>query len=268
MDYRDALDETLALLRTIEREWSPAVLANAFGPEAMVMTDLIARHDIGIEIFSIDTGRLPEETHALAHSVHRRYGGIIQMISPDPAEVLAWTRENGQNGFYGGVELREGCCGVRKLAPLRRVLAGKRAWIAGLRREHGETRRDLEVTAWDEVNGLQKFNPMLDWRAEQVWAYIHDHAVPYNELYDRGYTSIGCAPCTRAISPGEDQRAGRWWWEGEDSIKECGIHLNPVTGRYEPDNSAPVSDNQVSDQHVDQPDTNQSRTTEEKQCGY
>ena len=256
MDYRDALDETLALLRTIERDWSPAVLANAFGPEAMVMTDLIARHDLDIEIFSIDTGRLPEETHALAHSVHRRYGGIIQMISPDPDEVLAWTRENGQNGFYESVELREGCCGVRKLAPLRRVLAGRRAWLAGLRREHGETRRDLDVMAWDEVNGLQKFNPMLDWKSEQLWAYIHDHAVPYNALYDRGYTSIGCAPCTRAISPGEDQRAGRWWWEGDDSIKECGIHLNPVTGRYEPDNSAPVSDNQVSVQQQDQPVTN------------
>ncbi len=247
MDYRDALDETLALLKTIERDWSPAVLANAFGPEAMVMTDLIARHDLDIEIVSIDTGRLPEETHALAHSVHRRYGGIIKLVTPDPDEVLAWTLRHGQNGFYEGVELREGCCGVRKLAPLRRVLAGKRAWIAGLRREHGETRRDLDISAWDEVNGLQKFNPMLDWTSEHLWAYIHDHAVPYNELYDRGYTSIGCAPCTRAVRPGEDQRAGRWWWEGEDSVKECGIHLNPLTGRFEPVNSAPVSDNRVPD---------------------
>lgn len=247
MDYREALDETLALLRTIERDWSPAVLANAFGPEAMVMTDLIARHGLDIEIVSIDTGRLPEETHALAHSVHRRYGGIIKLVTPDPDEVLAWTLRHGQNGFYESVELREGCCGVRKLAPLRRVLAGKRAWVAGLRREHGETRRDLEVSAGDEVNGLQKFNPMLDWRAEQVWAYIHDHAVPYNELYDRGYTSIGCAPCTRATSAGEEQRAGRWWWEGEDSVKECGIHLDPLTGRFEPVNRPPMSDNQVSD---------------------
>lgn len=247
MDYREALDETLALLRTIERDWSPAVLGNAFGPEAMVMTDLIARHGLDIEIVSIDTGRLPEETHALAHSVHRRYGGIIKLVTPDPDEVLAWTLRHGQNGFYESVELREGCCGVRKLAPLRRVLAGKRAWIAGLRREHGETRRDLEVSARDEANGLQKFNPMLDWRAEQVWAYIHDHAVPYNELYDRGYTSIGCAPCTRATSAGEEQRAGRWWWEGEDSVKECGIHLDPLTGRFEPVNRAPMSDNQVSD---------------------
>jgi UDP-sulfoquinovose synthase len=249
LHYRDAVDQTLALLRTIERDWSPAVLANAFGPEAMVMTDLIARHDLDIEIFSIDTGRLPEETHALAHSVHRRYGGIIKMINPDPDDVLAWTQENGQNGFYESVVLREGCCAVRKVAPLRRALAGKRSWLAGLRREHGETRRDLEVAAWDEVNGLQKFNPMLDWTTEQVWAYIRDHSVPYNELYDRGYTSIGCAPCTRAINPGEDQRAGRWWWE-VDSIKECGIHLNPVTGRFEPvmtglssDNEQPVAQN-------------------------
>ncbi|WP_322938296.1 phosphoadenylyl-sulfate reductase [Nocardioides bizhenqiangii] len=243
MDYSDALDETLALLRTIERDWAPATLANAFGPEAMVMTDLIARHDLDIEIFSVDTGRLPEETHALAHSVHRRYGGIIKMVSPDPDEVAAWTWENGQNGFYGSVVLREGCCAVRKVAPLRRALRDKRAWIAGLRREHGETRRDLEVSAWDEVNGLQKFNPMLDWTTEQVWSYIRDHAVPYNELYDKGYTSIGCAPCTRAISPGEEQRAGRWWWE-VDSIKECGIHLNPVTGRFEPAMAAPLSDNE------------------------
>ncbi len=243
MDYSDALDETLALLRTIERDWAPAVLANAFGPEAMVMTDLIARHDLDIEIFSIDTGRLPEETHALAHSVHRRYGGIINMISPDPDDVQAWTQQNGQNGFYESVVLREGCCAVRKVAPIQRVLAGKRAWIAGLRREHSETRRDLDVMAWDEVNGLQKFSPMLDWTTEQVWAYIRDFSVPYNELHDRAYTSIGCAPCTRAISAGEEQRAGRWWWE-VDTIKECGIHLNPVTGRYERATTTPLSNNE------------------------
>jgi UDP-sulfoquinovose synthase len=259
LHYRDAVEQTLALLRTIERDWSPAVLANAFGPEAMVMTDLIARHGLDIEIFSVDTGRLPEETHALAHSVHRRYGGIINMISPDPDEVLAWTRENGQNGFYESVVAREGCCAVRKVAPLRRALTGKRAWIAGLRREHGESRRDLDVSSWDDVNGLQKFNPMLDWTTEQVWTYIRDHQVPYNELYDRGYTSIGCAPCTRAISRGEEQRAGRWWWE-VDSIKECGIHLNPVTGRFEPVRADPLSDN-------DQPVTQNGRAPVEREAG-
>ncbi|MEQ6903295.1 phosphoadenylyl-sulfate reductase, partial [Nocardioides sp. YIM 152588] len=232
MSYRAELAATLATLEVIAEDWAPAVLANAFGPEAMVMTDLIARNGLGIEVFSVDTGRLPEETHALAHSVHRRYGPVITVIGPDPDEVRAWTGAHGQNGFYGSAELREGCCAVRKVAPLQRFLRGKRAWIAGLRREHGETRRDLEVSAWDAVNGLQKFNPMLDWTGEQVWAYIRDHAVPYNELFDRGYTSIGCAPCTRAVAPGEDQRAGRWWWE-VDTVKECGIHLNPVTGRFE-----------------------------------
>jgi phosphoadenosine phosphosulfate reductase len=213
VDYRAALAETLAILRTVATDYRPAVLANAFGPESMVMTDLIVKHDLDIGIFSIDTGRLPEETHALAHSVHQRYGHVISIVNPDAEEVAAWTAEHGQNGFYDAVELRHGCCNVRKVAPLRRVLAGKRAWLAGLRRQQSATRRDLTVSAWDDDHGLQKFNPMLEWTTEQVWAYIHDHAVPYNKLYDHGYASIGCAPCTRAISAGEDVRAGRWWWE-------------------------------------------------------
>jgi len=232
VDYRAALSETLGVLRTIAAEYQPAVLANAFGPESMVMTDLIVKHELDIGIFSIDTGRLPEETHALAHSVHRRYGHVISMVSPDAGEVAAWTAEHGQNGFYDAVELRHGCCNVRKVEPLRRVLAGKKAWLTGLRREQSATRRDLTVTEWDDGYGLQKFNPMLDWTTEQVWAYIDDHRVPYNKLYDRGYTSIGCAPCTRAVAPGEDPRAGRWWWE-LDSVKECGVNFDPKTGRMQ-----------------------------------
>jgi UDP-sulfoquinovose synthase len=230
VDYRGALSETLDVLRRISTDYRPAVLANAFGPESMVMTDLISKHDLDIEIISIDTGRLPEETHALAHSVHRRYGNVIRMITPEADEVAAWTAEHGQNGFYDGVDLRIGCCDVRKVLPLRRALAGKRAWLTGLRRQQSALRQDLSVETWDESYGLRKFNPMLDWTTEQVWAYIHDHRVPYNKLHDRGYASIGCAPCTRAISPGEDPRAGRWWWE-MDSAKECGIHLDPTTGR-------------------------------------
>jgi thioredoxin-dependent adenylylsulfate APS reductase len=232
VDYRHALSETLALLKTIAEDYRPAILANAFGPESMVMTDLIAKHELEIDIFSIDTGRLPEETHALAHSVHQRYGPVIEMVSPDADEVSAWTAEHGQNGFYDAVENRHGCCGVRKIQPLRRTLEGRRAWLTGLRREQSASRRDLEVSAWDDNYGLQKFNPMLEWTSEQVWAYIHDHAVPYNRLHDRGYTSIGCAPCTRAVGPGEDSRAGRWWWE-MDTVKECGLHLDPATGRLQ-----------------------------------
>ena len=232
MDYRHALSETLALLNTIAEDYRPAILANAFGPESMVMTDLIAKHELDIDIFSIDTGRLPEETHALAHSVHQRYGPVIQMVSPDADEVATWTAEHGQNGFYDAVENRHGCCNVRKIQPLRRTLEGRRAWLTGLRREQSATRRDLEVSSWDDDYGLHKFNPMLEWTSEEVWAYIHDHAVPYNRLHDRGYTSIGCAPCTRAVGPGEDPRAGRWWWE-MDSVKECGLHLDPATGQLQ-----------------------------------
>ncbi len=230
MDYRDALSGTLDVLREISTDYAPAVLANAFGPESMVMTDLISKHDLDIDIVSIDTGRLPEETHALAHSVHQRYGPVISVVTPDAAEVAKWTGRHGQNGFYDAVDLRIGCCEVRKVQPLRSVLAGKRAWLTGLRREQSALRKELSVQGWDEGYGLHKFNPMLDWQTEQVWAYIKDHRVPYNKLHDRGYASIGCAPCTRAISPGEDPRAGRWWWE-MDSAKECGIHLDPTTGR-------------------------------------
>lgn len=223
---------TLELLHTIAAEHSPAVLANAFGPEAMVMTDMIARHGLDIEVISIDTGRLPEQTHALAQSVHERYGPVIRMISPDADEVSAWTAEHGQNGFYDAVELRHGCCNVRKVHPLRRALKGKKAWLAGLRREQSATRADLEASSWDDAYGLQKFNPMLDWTGEQVWAYIRQHRVPYNRLHDQGYTSIGCAPCTRAVAPGEDPRAGRWWWEA-DEVKECGLHFDPSSGQMQ-----------------------------------
>jgi thioredoxin-dependent adenylylsulfate APS reductase len=230
VDYGDALSRTLTLLRAIADEHRPAVLTNAFGPESMVMTDLISKHDLGIEIVSIDTGRLPEETHALAHSVNRRYGPLVRMVSPDPVEVQAWTSEHGQNGFYDAVELRHECCDIRKVRPLRRVLAGKQAWLTGLRRQQSKLRSDLTEKSWDDQYGLFKFNPMLDWTTDQVWAYIRDHRVPYNKLHDRGYASIGCAPCTRAISPGEDPRAGRWWWE-MDTAKECGIHFDPAVGQ-------------------------------------
>ena len=230
MDYGDVLAGTMDLLRRIADDYRPAVLANAFGPESMVMTDLIAKNALDIQVISIDTGRLPEETHALAHSVRRRYGPVITMINPDAEQVSGWTAEHGQNGFYDEVELRHGCCDVRKVQPLRRALAGKRAWLTGLRRQQSAMRQDLTEHVWDDVHRIDKFNPMLEWSTEQVWAYIRDHRVPYNKLYDRGYTSIGCAPCTRAIAPGEDSRAGRWWWE-MDTAKECGIHLDPTTGR-------------------------------------
>ncbi len=226
----EVLPGTLDLLRSIAAHHRPAVLANAFGPESMVMTDLITRHGLGIDVVSVDTGRLPEETHAVAHSAHRRYGPVIAMIGPDADEVAALTAEHGQNGFYDSVESRLACCDVRKVAPLRRVLTSYRSWLTGLRREQSVIRRDLAVQEWDAGNGLAKFHPLLEWSSQQVWDYIRDHRVPYNKLHDRGYRSIGCAPCTRATAQGEDARAGRWWWE-LDTAKECGIHLDPGSGR-------------------------------------
>jgi UDP-sulfoquinovose synthase len=258
VDYGDALSRTLTLLRAIADEHRPAVLTNAFGPESMVMTDLISQHDLGIEIVSIDTGRLPEETHALAHSVNKRYGPIVRMVSPDPAEVDAWTSEHGQNGFYNAVELRHECCDIRKVRPLRRVLEGKQAWLTGLRRQQSKLRSDLTEKSWDDQYGLFKFNPMLDWTTDQVWAYIRDHRVPYNKLHDRGYASIGCAPCTRAISPGEDPRAGRWWWE-MDTAKECGIHFDPAVGQMVRTKGVAVQTGQAV---TGQPGTGQSETGE------
>ncbi|MBS0576137.1 MAG: phosphoadenylyl-sulfate reductase [Proteobacteria bacterium] len=230
--YAEALVRTLALLARIDRDYRPAVLANGFGPESMVLTDLIARHDLAIEIISLDTGRLPDETHILAQNAFKRYGARIRMISPDPAALQDWVLANGPNGFYQSVEQRRDCCRLRKVEPLRRVLAGKKAWLTGLRREQAPSRGQLGEHAWDGEHGLDKFNPMIDWTAAQVWAYIHDHSVPYNALHDQGYPSVGCSPCTRAVAPGEDIRAGRWWWERE-TAKECGLHMNPSTGQLE-----------------------------------
>ncbi len=232
-DFSGVLNHTLLLLKEISREYQPSVLANGFGPESMVLIDLIAKHDLSIDIISLDTGRLPEETYELAQNAFKRYGSIIRLVMPDEEEILAWTSRNGPNAFYQSVELRQECCGIRKVAPLKRVLAGKKAWLTGVRKEQTITRAHMGERMWDAGNSLYKFNPMIDWTAEQVWAYIHEYTVPYNALHDKGYPSIGCAPCTRAVSPGEDHRAGRWWWERE-AAKECGLHLDPETGRFQP----------------------------------
>ena len=230
--YEVALERTLETLRTIDRDFRPAVLANAFGPESMVLTDLISHHGFEIDIISLDTGRLPEETYDLAQNVQARYGPLIRLVPPDPDEVQGFTHAHGPNAFYQSPELRRRCCEVRKVIPLRKVLDGKTAWLTGLRRAQSRERADLVEHHWDGEKGLHKFNPMVHWTTDEVWSYIHDHRVPYNPLHDKGYPSIGCAPCTRAISPDEDIRAGRWWWEHE-TVKECGIHIDPATGKIE-----------------------------------
>lgn len=214
---------TTALLQRIATEFSPATLANSLGAEDMVLTDLVARNKLGIEIFMLDTGRLNTETYAVLQAATDKYGIQVQVYYPQTDALQNWVRQNGINAFYQSVDQRKACCEVRKVEPLRRALSSKKAWITGLRRAQSVTRRDLPFEEFDDANGLIKFNPLADWSEQEVWAYIRRHEVPYNALHDQGYPSIGCAPCTRALSAGEDIRAGRWWWEDPET-KECGLH--------------------------------------------
>jgi phosphoadenosine phosphosulfate reductase len=226
MNLAEKTSELISYLKQIESTQSPTTFACSFGAEDMVLVDAIAAHARKIEIFTLDTGRLPEETHALLETVRDKYPVAIRTYFPDRAAVEAWVEQNGPNAFYKSVAQREQCCGIRKIEPLRRALAGKKSWVTGLRREQSTARQTLERESWDAANGLIKINPLLDWTNEDVWDYIKAHDVPYSALHDRGYPSIGCAPCTRAIQPGEDIRAGRWWWEA--SSKECGLHKHAV----------------------------------------
>lgn len=217
-------DQAIAVLRRIADDYSPAVLANSLGAEDMILTDLIHTEHLGIEIFSLDTGRLPPETYDLIADIRKHYGLTLTLYYPQHEKLETYTRTHGINAFYESVELRKGCCHVRKVEPLQRALAGKKAWITGMRAQQSATRQGLPVQAFDEGNGLEKFNPLADWTEKEVWAYIKLNNVPYNALHNRFYPSIGCAPCTRAITVGEDIRAGRWWWEQPES-KECGLHV-------------------------------------------
>ena len=213
-----------ALLAGIARDFTPAVFANSLGAEDMVLTDLIVKSSLAIEIFSLDTGRLPLETYDLMAAVRQHYGLKLKICFPQASTVEDYVRSHGINAFYESVDLRKACCHIRKVEPLQRALAGKRAWITGLRARQAATRDGLPIREYDAGNGLEKFNPLAEWSEKEVWTYIKQNAVPYNALHDKFYPSIGCAPCTRAISPGEDIRSGRWWWETPES-KECGLHV-------------------------------------------
>lgn len=218
------VETVIAVLRDIEQDYSPAILATSFGAEDMVLMDLICKHAPGIQIFTLDTGRLPKETYNLMQEVKTHYDKEIQVFFPDAGAIENFVTRNGPNAFYDSVDLRKQCCGIRKVEPLKRALEGKKAWLTGMRRSQSVTRAELPVSEWDDEHGLQKFSPLTDWSNGNVWAYIRAFEVPYNKLHDQGYASIGCAPCTRAITAGEDIRAGRWWWEDPES-KECGLHV-------------------------------------------
>lgn len=216
------VEASRALLTEAVREFGNIAYSNSLGAEAMALTDIIWSANLPIDIFSIDTGRLHEETHALLDRVQRRYGKAIQLFYPDAARIEAYVRQHGINGFYNGLDERLSCCQIRKVEPFRRAIAGRKAWITGVRRQQSTTRAQGEAIEWDLAYGLYKVSPLLEWTQDDVWAYIRAHQLPYNPLHDRHYPSIGCAPCTRAVEPGQDSRAGRWWWEHPES-RECGL---------------------------------------------
>lgn len=220
-------DAALALLRAAVAEFGAQgelTFANSFGAEDMVLTHLILAHALPIEIFSLDTGRLPAETYTLMGEVEQRYSHKLKVFFPQSGAVEQYVRTHGINAFYDSIALRKACCHARKVEPLGRALAGKKAWITGLRAAQSSTRTGLPLREHDAGHGIEKLNPLADWSENEVWAFIRLHEVPYNALHDDFYPSIGCAPCTRAIAVGEDVRAGRWWWE-DPASKECGLHV-------------------------------------------
>ena len=218
--------ELALTLRSIAATHAPAALASSLGAEDMVLTDIVLRHDLAIEVFTLDTGRLHPETLALIDAIERRYGYRLAIQRPRPEAVAAYVRAHGADAFYESVALRQHCCAIRKIEPLRRALAGKAAWITGLRRAQGVTRQALAEREFDAAHGIPKFNPLAAWSDADVQEYLRTFAVPTNPLHARGYPSIGCAPCTRAVAAGEDPRSGRWWWERPET-KECGLHVAP-----------------------------------------
>lgn len=215
--------EAEALLRQAAEAYAPAALASSLGAEDMVLLDMISRNGLSIGVFTLDTGRLPQETYNLLQRIRQRYPVPITVYAPEAADIEAYVAAHGPNAFYDSVALRRECCRLRKVKPLQRALKGKRAWITGQRRAQSPTRNDLPLRERDRDNRLEKFNPLAEWSDEVLWNYIRRYEVPHNALHAKGYPSIGCAPCTRAIAPGESARAGRWWWENPE-FRECGLH--------------------------------------------
>lgn len=205
------------------------LLASSFGPEDVVLIHLAAQLDQPIRIMTLDTGRLHEETYTLMDTIRSRYGVELEVYFPQPDAVEALVRQTGFHSFYASIDARRQCCGIRKVEPLKRALSTANAWITGMRQEQSPTRTAIGLFEYDLLNGeLLKINPLKDWSTDDLWAFIRENDIPYNPLHDKGFASIGCAPCTRAIQPGESERAGRWWWENPED-KECGLHARNNT---------------------------------------
>ncbi len=197
--------------------------STSLGAEDQAITYMISQIDKNARIFTLDTGRLFAETYELLDLTSKKYSLNIDVMFPDSTRVEEMVNTRGINLFYDSIENRKLCCHIRKIEPLKRAFEGLDAWICGLRREQSVTRKDMRLVEWDDNNGLIKINPLIDWKEPQLWEYLKSNHIPYNKLHDQGFPSIGCQPCTRAVMPGEDVRAGRWWWENPET-KECGLH--------------------------------------------
>jgi len=208
----------------IEKFQDRIAFSSSLGAEDQVITDMISKINKSTKIFTLDTGRVFPETYDLIDRTSKRYKIPIQIYFPDAKQVEEMVNEKGINLFFESIENRKLCCHIRKIEPLKRAFKGLDVWICGLRRDQSITRTDVQIVEWDEANGLIKLNPIVDWTEEEVWDYIKENRVPYNRLHDKGFPSVGCQPCTRAIEEGEDTRAGRWWWENPET-KECGLHV-------------------------------------------
>lgn len=198
-------------------------LSSSLGIEDQVLTHLVCKIDKSTKIFTLDTGRLFADTYDLIHRTNHKYGIKLSVYFPESQRVEEMVNTLGINPFFESVENRKLCCNIRKIEPLKRAFAGLDVWICGLRREQSVTRQDMQKIEWDAANGIIKLNPLIDWTEDEVRDFVKTHGIPYNPMHDKGFPSIGCQPCTRAIFPGEDIRAGRWWWENPDT-KECGLH--------------------------------------------
>ncbi len=216
-------EEALRLLVSLFE--GTTVFSTSFSSEDQVITDMLAQHKIPAAIFTLDTGRLFPETYSTWNNTLERYHTTITAYYPDAIALQQFVAEKGPNSFYESVDNRKTCCGIRKVEPLQRALKGKQLWVTGIRAEHSSGRHDMPQVEWDASNNIIKFHPLLHWTTDDVKKYISENNVPYNPLHDKGFVSIGCAPCTRAVRPGEDFRAGRWWWE-DSSKKECGLHVH------------------------------------------
>jgi len=225
-DFAAKLSQTQDLLRHAAEQFKPLTQASSLGAEDVVITHLINALGLDIGVFVLETGALHTQTLALLERTQAHSRAAVQVFRPVQESVIAFVRDQGQEAMYRSIELRKACCNIRKMEPLQRALAGQRAWITGLRKEQSHARADVPLHDSSEVNtkGLHKFNPLAEWTWGDVWHYIATYDVDYNPLHDQFFPSIGCAPCTRAISLGEEFRAGRWWWEDE-AAKECGLHV-------------------------------------------